>query len=108
VTFHTVRTLHELSEGTYGILEPARSLPSPDPRSVELVLVPGRAFDAAGGRLGRGKGGYDRWAAAQRSENPRSKFFGVAFDEQIIKSVPMEEHDQRVDAVFTAKGNRMK
>jgi 5-formyltetrahydrofolate cyclo-ligase len=65
------------------------------------VLVPGRAFTKAGGRLGRGGGTYDRWINAQRKKNPATRFIGVCFRCQIIKELPMEEHDEKVDEVVT-------
>ncbi|RMH23558.1 MAG: 5-formyltetrahydrofolate cyclo-ligase [Planctomycetota bacterium] len=69
-----------------------------------LVLVPGLAFDPAGGRLGRGGGFYDRHLAAlRRSEDDRTPVtaVGVAFDQQIVPALPMEEHDRPVDVVVT-------
>jgi len=63
-----------------------------------VVVVPGLAFDPRGGRLGRGKGFYDRYIATARG---RVVFIGVAFDEQIVETVPREAHDSLVHAVVT-------
>ena len=103
-TFHTVETLDALEEGPYGIQQPPQETPMPDPQDIDTVLVPGRAFDRNGGRLGRGKGGYDRWIAAQREKNPQTQFMGIAFDCQVVDTVPMEERDERMDVILTSNG----
>jgi 5-formyltetrahydrofolate cyclo-ligase len=59
-------------------------------------LVPGVAFDLHGRRLGRGKGFYDRLLA-----DVRGKTCGVAFDEQIVREVPVEPHDSDVNCILT-------
>jgi 5-formyltetrahydrofolate cyclo-ligase len=63
---------------------------------IDLILVPGVAFDLRGNRLGRGKGFYDRLL-----ENFRGMKCGVGFDEQIISEVPVESHDAPLDFIFT-------
>lgn len=68
-----------------------------------IVLVPGRAFDRERQRLGRGNGGYDIWIAKQRQQNPATKYWGVAFEHQIVPSIPVESHDQPMDAVVTPR-----
>lgn len=103
--FRKTTDLFSLVVGSNGILEPLNNtaiIPSNEPI---IALVPGRAFDANGNRLGRGIGGYDRWIAERRKTGTASTFIGVAFDCQIVAAVPMEEHDQRIDAVITGKRN---
>jgi len=63
---------------------------------LDLILVPGIAFDLRGRRLGRGKGYYDRWLPALRG-----KTCGVAFDEQIVDDIPLEPHDVVVNCILT-------
>ena len=82
--------------GQFGALEPAAGCPSIPLNQLDLVLVPGIAFDLAGRRLGRGKGFYDRLLAEVRGHK-----CGVAFDEQIVAEVPEEPHDVRVDSILT-------
>lgn len=97
----------ELAKGALNIPEPpanAELLPS---QGHILVLVPGRAFDFHGGRLGRGNGGYDRWIKSYREQNPDAEFIGICFECQIMREIPMEEHDERVDTVITARGKMM-
>ena len=86
----------ELSPGRFGILEPSAEAPVPS-GGWNIIIVPGVAFDRNGGRLGRGRGYYDRFLAQHR-EVFRA---GVCFDEQVIASVPCESHDLRMDALVT-------
>ena len=69
-----------------------------DPAEIDLVLVPGLAFDAAGGRLGRGGGFYDRFLATL---GPAAARVGVAFDAQILPEVPTDGLDARMSCVVT-------
>jgi len=66
---------------------------------IDLVFVPGLAFDRRGGRLGHGGGHYDRMLAG---ESMRSAFkVGLAFDFQIFKRLPLRGADVRMDLVIT-------
>jgi 5-formyltetrahydrofolate cyclo-ligase len=85
-----------LYPGQFGVFEPSASCPSVEVKHLDLVLVPGVAFSLAGGRLGRGRGFYDRLLAVV----PGFKC-GVAFDWQVAIEVPMEPHDIRVNCVLT-------
>lgn len=87
-----------LVAGVTRALEPPASAPAVSGREVDLVAVPGVAFDARGGRLGRGRGHYD----ATLARLPRSAFrVGLAFESQIVQAVPAELHDELLDAVVT-------
>ena len=89
----------DLRPGTYGILEPRRKLVCPfDLNRLDLVLVPGVAFDRRGHRLGRGKGYYDRFL---KTLPPHVKCFGLAFDFQVLDFIPVDENDMKVDRVIT-------
>src|SRR5262245_52754894 len=68
------------------------------PGVIDLVVVPGLAFDPHGHRLGRGQGYYDRFLARLR---PTATSVGLAFDVQIVDLVPNNERDRRVDMVVT-------
>jgi 5,10-methenyltetrahydrofolate synthetase len=83
--------------GALGVKQPADGAVAPSP---DLVIVPGLAFDCRGGRLGRGRGFYDRWLKA----NPTVKALGVCFKCQIVESVPTEPHDARVGVILTEEG----
>ena len=83
----------------HGVPEPARG-EAVAPAALRAILIPGLAFDARGGRLGRGGGFYDRFL--QRLEgNARPVLIGVCFGVQVVERVPMEPHDRRVDRVVT-------
>ncbi len=88
----------ELVSGPARALEPPRSAPPLPLDAIDLVVVPGVAFDAGGGRLGRGRGHYDATLSRLR---PGAARVGVAFDEQVVDRVPTEPHDSRLDVVVT-------
>ena len=92
---HWIFGADELVPGHFGIYEPHPNSPSAG-NGFDLILVPGLAFDTGGGRLGRGKGYYDRFLAGARGF-----CVGLCFDDQIVERVPMESHDQRMDFVVT-------
>ena len=87
-----------LSFGRFGILEPPISAPIVPLNQLDFVLVPGVAFDPSGGRLGRGKGFYDRLLA---ETNNACMKCGVALEEQIITAIPSEAHDVCMNFVLT-------
>jgi 5-formyltetrahydrofolate cyclo-ligase len=74
-----------------------RSIVPPD-RPIAMILVPGRAFDRCGTRLGRGGGAYDRILAGLQAPK-----IGVAFACQIVDSLPRESHDVPMAAVVTSR-----
>jgi len=86
----------DLKIGQFGIREPSETCPQIPLNRLDLVLVPGVAFDLHGRRLGRGKGFYDRLLAAVRG-----KTCGVAFDEQIVNEIPVEPHDVLLHCILT-------
>ena len=90
---------HALSETRHGLREPKERINIPT-ELIDVVLVPGLAFDALGGRLGRGGGFYDRFLALVRP--PLS--IGVAFDEQMVDHLTIEPHDYRLTAIATPMG----
>lgn len=95
LVFHWIAGRAALKTGTFGIPEPSAGAPTAG-NVFDLILVPGLAFDLGGGRLGRGRGFYDRFLAA--SQGIRA---GICFDDQIVARVPLEPHDLRMDFVVT-------
>jgi 5,10-methenyltetrahydrofolate synthetase len=83
-----------LAEGAFHILEPIGEQFA-DYEKIDVALVPGMAFDAAGHRLGRGKGYYDRFLAA----HPHLYKIGVCFPFQHVAEVPVNEYDVCMDEV---------
>lgn len=84
----------------FGMLEPEPDLPSVNPREVQLVLVPGVAFDRRGGRLGFGGGYYDRLLPLA----DRAITVGVTYEELVLDAVPTEPWDYRVEWLVTPAG----
>tara|TARA_Y100000310_G_C20637830_1_gene792175 strand:+ start:903 stop:1475 length:573 start_codon:yes stop_codon:yes gene_type:complete len=95
---------NQMHTGVLGNKEPLQSAPELNTEDADIVLVPGRAFDASGNRLGRGNGGYDIWIQKQRKNNLPLHFIGVALECQMVRQVPMDAHDEKLDAVATARG----
>lgn len=91
-----VKSRDDLAPGKYGILEPRHTAAAMALNRLDLVLVPGVAFDGRGGRLGRGKGYYDRLLAPVNGSK-----CGVAFDEQLVDAVPVGPMDVRLDCILT-------
>ncbi|MBI2524295.1 5-formyltetrahydrofolate cyclo-ligase [Candidatus Peregrinibacteria bacterium] len=100
---HTL-SLQHLTVGPWNIPEPSETSPPLDPKRLTHALLPGRAFDREGWRIGRGGAGYDLWIRQQHRENPETIFFGIAFECQILQHVPHVEHDERMDGIVTARG----
>ncbi len=80
--------------GAYGIQEPVGD-DFTDYGQIDLIVVPGMAFDAEGHRLGRGKGYYDRFLP----QAGNAYKLGVCFPFQFVDAVPVDPHDQRMDSV---------
>ena len=88
----------ELTPGYCGVREPDAEAEAATLEEIDLVLVPGVAFDAACCRLGMGGGFYDRLLREVRVD---ATTLGLAFDEQVVDGVPVEAHDVTVDLVVT-------
>ena len=100
-----IHSLDELVPASFGLLEPLPSVVAdPErhcaPADVDLFLVPGLAFDPAGGRIGYGKGYYDRLLGAA---GPGAVFLALAFECQMVEHVPMLPHDVAVHLVMTER-----
>jgi 5-formyltetrahydrofolate cyclo-ligase len=90
--------------GKFGVREPAATCEEISLNQFDLVLVPGVAFDLSGNRLGRGQGFYDRILAEVSGIK-----CGVCHNFQLLEKIPVEEHDAKVDFIFTpAKGVKRK
>lgn len=96
IVLHRVANLDALRVGPMRLREPAPTAVEELPEDIDVALIPGLAFTRDGGRLGRGKGMYDRLLPRLRPEVPR---IGIAFAEQIVDELPLEPHDIRLSAV---------
>lgn len=93
---------HDIEPGTWGIREPKKeNLIQSEPKEIDLILMPGAAFDMQGNRLGYGGGYYDRFLTEIRPDVPK---IALAFACQILPEVPVEAFDQKIDALVTEEG----
>ncbi len=87
--------------GPYGLREPdPRTWERRNPDTIEVALVPGLAFDASGGRLGRGKGYYDRLLGTLGFHGLK---VGICMEWQLVELVPCATHDIRMDMVVAGR-----
>jgi len=101
LVLHAIRDpVADVASGYRGITEPRTHCPVVAPETIDWVLVPGVAFDAAGGRLGYGGGFYDRLLPLLTRGTPRVV---GAFALQLVASVPMGTHDLRIDTIVTER-----
>jgi len=91
----------DLIPGAFGIPEPKASCPAVAPEELDMVLVPGVAFDREGFRLGYGGGYYDRFLLQIRES---AATVGLAYRFQVVDTVYPEKHDRRVRFVVTENG----
>lgn len=93
---YRVRSLDELCPGAYGIPEPTDGCEAVAPEAIDLILVPGAAYDGACHRVGQGGGYYDRFL-------PRTRAWrvGICHDFALVPAVPHRAHDAGMDAVVT-------
>jgi len=95
-----IRSFDELAPGSLGILEPKPEVFRPARiEEIDLVIVPGVAFDKHGERLGLGEGYYDRFL-----KEVRAPIVGLAFQFQIVEKIPATPMDVRVDILVTEEG----
>lgn len=94
--YYRVHALSELQPGFAGILEPARGHPLTNLDYLDGLVVPGIVFDKRGHRLGFGGGYYDRLLAGYHGRK-----VALAFDFQLVESLPATVWDERVDVIIT-------
>jgi 5-formyltetrahydrofolate cyclo-ligase len=84
----------------FGIKEPVTHLAQRVSQELDLVIVPGLAFDTSGYRIGYGYGYYDRFLADRRKS---IICVGLAYDSQVVQQVPHLNHDTKLDILLTEK-----
>ena len=87
-----------LEKHRLGFEQPASSATEVSPDDIDVVLLPGLVFDRSGGRLGRGRGYYDRFVEGLPEATVR---IGVTTESSVVDVVPMDDHDQSVDWIVT-------
>ncbi len=100
ISLYRIRNIKkDLLKGAYGIPEPKRlKRHLGKPNHLDLIIIPGLAFDLKGGRLGRGKGYFDRFLMKTK----KIKKIGIAFKEQIALKIPMSRLDVKMDEIIYA------
>lgn len=98
---HVADTVRDLAAGAFGIREPLAMAPVVPAGDVDVFLCPGLAFDPRGGRLGRGRGFYDRLLAPAR---PTALRIGVCHPLQRVADTYPEPHDVPMHRVFDGGG----
>ena len=92
-------SFNELTPGTWGILEPKAEFLRPVPvQQIDLLIIPGLAFDSQGYRLGYGGGYFDRFLPTIRQGCTK---VGLAYDFQLLAELPREPHDTAIDIIVT-------
>ncbi|MCG6553664.1 MAG: 5-formyltetrahydrofolate cyclo-ligase [Candidatus Magnetominusculus sp. LBB02] len=98
---YIIKSLSELIPGYMGIPEPnpAACAPAGD---IDIIVMPGLAFDETGGRVGYGGGYYDRFISGMTIDRPT--LAAVAYNIQVIEHVPVMSYDIKVDMIITESG----
>ena len=92
-----LKNWEELHVGEYGILEPRKEFLRIE-NNADIFIIPGIVFDEEGNRIGYGGGYFDKFLC-----NFKGKKIALAYDFQVVKKMPNEEHDIRMDFIITDK-----
>ena len=96
ITFYELSSTKSLIRSRFGILEPS---PYEQMSDIDIVIVPGIAFDKKGNRLGYGMGFYDRLLSCKRTFS-----IGLAYSFQLLENLPHDKYDKRLDAIASEDG----
>ena len=94
-----INSLDELAETSQGLLEPKTQKPV-EAKEIDLIIVPGVAFDKTCSRIGRGMGFYD---SLLRKTSTKIPLIGLCFEENLEEKLPIESHDVKMNIVITDK-----
>jgi 5-formyltetrahydrofolate cyclo-ligase len=92
-----IKLFSDLLIGKFNILEPREKITYQ--KNVDLIIIPGVAFDEKGNRLGRGRGYYDQFLSENKIVSKIK--IALAFEEQVIDKIPSELHDIKMDFIIT-------
>ena len=95
-----INKFSDLKIGYFNILEPLENCPIGNINDIDLILMPGVAFDRNGGRIGYGGGFYDRFLKNVNSNIPK---IALAYEVQILDEVPMTRLDIKIDEIISNK-----
>ena len=96
ITFYELSSTKSLIRGRFGILEPP---PCEQMSDIDILIMPGIAFDKKGNRLGYGMGFYDRLLSCKRIFS-----IGLAYSFQLLENLPHDKYDKRLDAIASEDG----
>jgi len=100
INFYEIKSLDECKKGTFGILEPdKKEIFVPKKEDNNIIIVPGLAFDEKFNRLGYGGGYYDKFF--EKNASISFKKIAFAYDFQVLKAIPHEEYDIKMDYILT-------
>lgn len=103
MVYYRPRDEHDFVAGPLGIHQPSEKAQQVHPLDMDILLVPGLAFDKKKNRLGRGKGYYDRFLSEYRSDKS-PLFVGVCHSFQIQNIITTQPHDIKLDYIVSPKG----
>ncbi len=92
---YQIKSLKELKEGTYKILEPTGE--KSRKKDFDIIIIPGLAFDRKKNRLGRGGGYFDKFL-----KNAKGLKVALCFKEQIVSAIPVQKHDIKMNMLISA------
>ena len=99
ISFYEIKKPEDLQPGAFGIPEPGKDCPELAPSEINLVIMPGVAFDETGSRIGFGGGYYDRFL----KQLPHTvKKIALAYEFQMVKEkIPLLAKDAKIDTIIT-------
>ena len=101
VPFKITNLASDLTRSTFGVMEPKHDLlEKANIKDIDLIIVPGVVFDEHCNRIGFGAGYYDRFLPKKSKNAPA---IGIAYDYQVIDSIPTSEYDVPLDFIVTEK-----
>lgn len=92
-----ITDLSQLQPAPFGLMEPGPGADLLENSKLELIVIPGIAFDEKGHRLGHGAGYYDRFLL----KTPNAFKLGLAYDFQLLPEIPAESHDIKMNGLLT-------
>ena len=98
IEIYKINSFDDLKEGYFKVLEPKDNCPLASGDDMDLILMPGLAFDRDGGRIGYGAGFYDRFLEKMIVNVDK---IAIAYDFQLMDNVPTNELDVRIDGIIT-------
>ena len=100
----SLEAIHQLKpQGKYQLLEPLTGNDAMETGILDLIIVPGVAFDKNKNRMGHGAGFYDEFITTFHNKFKRKPYLlGVALQEQIVDYIPTEPHDWKLDSIITS------